>query len=117
MPRGERPLDAGDTALLRFAGELRRLRDKAGRPTYRELARRAHYSAASLSDAAAGRRLPSLAITLAYVRACEGDAGEWERHWQETAAEVAAGRPPAVAADRIAEQRMAEPEDRGIWLP
>jgi valine dehydrogenase (NAD+) len=27
------------------------------------------------------------------------------------------GVPPAVAADRIAEQRMAEPEDRGIWLP
>jgi len=95
VPRGERPLDAGDTALLRFAADLRRLRDSAGGPTYRELARRAHYSAASLSDAAAGRKLPSLAVTLAYVRACGGDTGEWERRWQEAAAEQ---RPPDTPA-------------------
>lgn len=95
VPRGERPLDAGDTALLRFAADLRRLREKAGSPTYRELARRAHYSAASLSDAAAGRKLPSIAVTLAYVRACAGDAGEWERRWQEVAAEQQPAAAPA----------------------
>ena len=27
------------------------------------------------------------------------------------------GVPPAVAADRIAEQRMSDTPDRGIWLP
>lgn len=37
MPRGERPLDEGDSPLLRFAGDLRRLRADAGGPTYREL--------------------------------------------------------------------------------
>jgi energy-coupling factor transporter ATP-binding protein EcfA2 len=42
-----------------------------------------------LADAAAGRRLPSLAVALAYVRACEGDVGEWERRWYVLAADLA----------------------------
>ncbi|MEV4755844.1 hypothetical protein AB0J86_12130 [Micromonospora sp. NPDC049559] len=91
MPRGERPLDTGDDELLRFAADLRALREKAGKPTYRELGRRAHYSAASLSEAASGRKLPSLAVTLAYVRACDGDADEWESRWYALAGESTAG--------------------------
>ena len=78
MPRTERPLDDQDSELGSFAADLRRLREKAGTPSYRELASRAHYSAAALSDAAGGRKLPTLAVTLAYVNACEGDPGEWE---------------------------------------
>ncbi|MFF4417860.1 hypothetical protein ACFYY8_35495 [Streptosporangium sp. NPDC001559] len=93
LPRGERPLDEGDSALLRFAAELRELREKAGGPPYRSLARRAHYSVATLSGAAAGRRLPSLAVTLAYVGACGGDGAEWERRWHEVAAELAESGP------------------------
>ncbi|MEV6242788.1 helix-turn-helix domain-containing protein [Lentzea sp. NPDC051838] len=89
MPRGERPLGPEDTALLRFAGDLRRLRDQAGKPSYRELARRANYSPTALSDAAGGRKLPSLALTLAFVRACEGDPAPWTRRWRELAAEHA----------------------------
>lgn len=73
MPRRERPLDAGDGALLRFAADLRLLREKAGMPGYRDLGRRAHYSATTLSDAATGRKVPSLAVTTAYVEACDGD--------------------------------------------
>ncbi|MCG8924608.1 helix-turn-helix domain-containing protein [Lentzea sp. CC55] len=86
MPRTERPLDCEDTELGAFAADLRRLREKAGRPSYRALASRAHYSAATLSDAAGGKKLPSLAVTLAYVTACEGDAEEWERRWRAIAA-------------------------------
>ncbi|TWP52323.1 hypothetical protein FKR81_12225 [Lentzea tibetensis] len=82
MPRRERPLDAGESELLQFAADLRRLRELAGSPTYRELSRRAHYSAAALSEAAGGRKLPSLAVTLAYVQACEGDSAEWEARWR-----------------------------------
>ncbi|GGU57287.1 nSTAND1 domain-containing NTPase [Lentzea flava] len=89
MPRGERPLGPEDTALLRFAGDLRRLRDQAGKPSYRELARRANYSPTALSDAAGGRKLPSLALTLAFVRACEGDPAPWAKRWRELAAEHA----------------------------
>ncbi|HUQ60993.1 hypothetical protein [Lentzea sp.] len=87
MPRGERPLGPEDTALLRFAGDLRRLRDQAGKPSYRELAGRANYSPTALSDAAGGRKLPSLALTLAFVKACEADPAPWAKRWRELAAE------------------------------
>ncbi|MFI6499506.1 hypothetical protein [Nonomuraea typhae] len=89
MPRQERPLEAGDDALLRLAADLRKLRDEAGTPSYRELARRAHYSAGTLSEAAGGRKLPSLAVTLAYVKACDGDAAEWTARWHTVAEELA----------------------------
>lgn len=83
MPRGERPLDEGDSPLLRFAGDLRRLRAEAGGPPYRELARKAHFSVTTLSEAAAGRKLPGLDVTLAYVRACGGDESAWQQRWHE----------------------------------
>ncbi|WP_410646549.1 NACHT and WD repeat domain-containing protein [Amycolatopsis sp. cmx-4-54] len=89
MPRRERPLADGDSRVVKFASDLRRLRESAGRPTYRVLSMRAHCSAAALSDAASGRKLPSLQITLAYVLGCGGEAGEWERRWHELAAELA----------------------------
>lgn len=82
MPRAERPIDAAETELGSFAADLRRLREKAGKPAYRELASRAHYSAATLADAASGRKLPTLAVTLAYVSACGGDTEEWEKRWR-----------------------------------
>ncbi|MFI6099560.1 helix-turn-helix domain-containing protein [Lentzea sp. NPDC051213] len=85
MPRRERPLDEGESGLLQFAAELRRLRERAGSPTYRELSRRAHYSAAALSEAAGGRKLPSLAVTKAYAKACDADPDEWARRWREVA--------------------------------
>lgn len=72
----------------RFAVELRELRRNAGRPGYRELARRVHYSATTLAQAARGDRLPSLAVTLAYVRACGGDTAEWETRWRAVAEEL-----------------------------
>ncbi|GGU32925.1 nSTAND1 domain-containing NTPase [Lentzea flava] len=79
--------------MLSFAADLRRLREKAGRPTYRELSRQAHYSVTVLSDAASGRKLPTLAVTLAYVEACGGDAEEWRQRWHELSEQLAA--PPA----------------------
>lgn len=86
MPRQERPLESEETPLLRFAGDLRRLRRRAGLPSYRELGKRTSYSAAALSEALSGRRLPSLAITVAIVRACDGDADEWTERWRQLAA-------------------------------
>lgn len=93
VPRGERPLEYGDSALLRFAADLRRLRAGAGQVSYRELAARSHYSTTTLSDAAGGRKLPTLDVTLAYVRGCRGDEEEWRRRWHEVAAEVVRSRP------------------------
>ncbi|MFD7558114.1 hypothetical protein ACFV9E_26670 [Streptomyces sp. NPDC059835] len=91
MPRPERPLDLDTGPLTRFAADLRKLREAAGRPPYRALAKRAHYSSTTLSDAAGGHRFPSLAVTLAYVEACRGDRGAWEARWHAVAAELAAG--------------------------
>jgi hypothetical protein len=89
MSRPERPVDSDQEALAEFARDLRLLREKVGRPGYRELARRANYAPATLSEAAAGRKLPSLAVTLAYVVACEGNPAEWEARWHAVAAELA----------------------------
>ncbi|WP_051173552.1 nSTAND1 domain-containing NTPase [Amycolatopsis orientalis] len=90
MPRRERPLGPGDDVVVRFAADLRLLREKAGGPTYRELSSRAGYSAAALSEAAGGRKLPGLAVTTAYVTACGGDIQAWEDRWREVAAGLAA---------------------------
>ncbi|GAA3798400.1 hypothetical protein GCM10022226_17170 [Sphaerisporangium flaviroseum] len=43
----------------------------------------------ALSEAAGGSVLPSLPVTLAYVRACGGDATEWERRWHKLTQELA----------------------------
>ncbi|MGC0405937.1 WD40 repeat protein/energy-coupling factor transporter ATP-binding protein EcfA2 [Streptomyces sp. SAI-126] len=88
MGRRERPLDPTEGPVARFAHELRKLRQEAGGPTYRAMAGRAHYSTATLAQAAAGDRLPSLQVTLAYVTACDGDVEEWERRWHQAAHET-----------------------------
>jgi len=87
--RPENPIDPQDGPVQRFAYELRKLREEAGAPAYRSMARRAGYSAATLSQAAAGERLPTLPVVLAYVRACGGDGQEWRYRWQETDDELA----------------------------
>ena len=86
MARPESPVGPGPPALEAFATDLRRLREKAGNPGYRELARRALFSATTLSEAAGGRRLPTLAVTLGYVAACNGDQAEWEQRWRQLSA-------------------------------
>ena len=92
MPRPERPLDPTGGAVADFAAGLRLLRHRAGSPGYRRMSTTAHYSATTLSAAASGQRLPSLAVTLAYVRACGGNLVEWEVRWWQTNASRA-GQP------------------------
>ncbi|XUL85800.1 hypothetical protein ACQ86D_03075 [Streptomyces galilaeus] len=91
--------------MQRLAYELRQLRQEAGGITYRAMAGRVDFSAATLSEAAAGERLPSLAVVLAYVRACGADSGDWEGRWRR-AAEDEAGRPE--------EEEGATPPYRGL---
>jgi hypothetical protein len=83
-PEGQLNPETGAVAAL--AAQLRQLREDAGRPPYRQLARTAYYSHSALSQAAAGRELPSLAVTLAFVEACGGDRQEWTARWQAAAA-------------------------------
>ncbi|MEU7616043.1 helix-turn-helix domain-containing protein [Micromonospora rifamycinica] len=106
MARTERPLDPDADPVQAFAADLRHLRERAGRPTYQAMARRAHRSSSSLSEAAGGRKLPTLDTALAYVRALGGDETAWARRWREVAAstpdpvpddlEPAAESPPAA---------------------
>jgi hypothetical protein len=88
--RPERPIDPDAGPRERFAYDLRLLRQQAGQPSYRELAKRAHYSDTTLSVAAAGTALPSLEVTLAFVAACGGDVEEWSRRWHAVDAELRA---------------------------
>lgn len=88
MGRQGRRVDPEAGPVQRFAWELRQLREAAGRPAYRQLAAKANYSASMLSEAAAGLSLPSLAVAVAYARACGGDPQEWEKRWQAVNAEL-----------------------------
>ncbi|ADI09513.1 putative WD-40 repeat protein [Streptomyces bingchenggensis BCW-1] len=69
------------------------------------MAARTDHGASTLSQAAAGERLPSLPVVLAYVRACGGDPEEWEERWRQAAAEEASE--PRADED-------AEPPYRGL---
>ncbi|UXY25203.1 nSTAND1 domain-containing NTPase [Streptomyces sp. HUAS TT20] len=70
------------------------------------MAERTNMGASTLSQAAAGERLPTLPVVLAYVRACGGDEAEWEARWHEAAA--------AAAAEPRPEDENAEPPYRGL---
>jgi transcriptional regulator with XRE-family HTH domain len=86
MGRPERPIPSG-WPLARFAGGLRALREKR-HLTYRQMAAETHFSVATLSEAAGGRRLPTLPVTLAFVSVCGGSPEEWELLWRQAYALV-----------------------------
>ncbi len=90
--------------MAKLAWGLRELRAHAGSPTYRVLANKAHYAASTLADAAKGERLPTLEVTLAYVRACGGDVGEWEARWL-MAAQALNRDVPDQAPEETADER------------
>jgi hypothetical protein len=102
----ESPLEPSAGPIQRCAGEFRKLREEAGSPTYRSMAQRAGPGASTLSQAAAGDRLPTLPVVLAYIRACGGDAGEWEARWREAGTEA--------ATEPLAQDEDAEPPYRGL---
>ncbi|MDX3638631.1 hypothetical protein [Streptomyces sp. MB09-02B] len=114
MGRREKPVDPEAGPVQRLAHELRVLREKAGKPPYREMGRRAGYSTTALSQAAAGDQLPSLAVVRAYVEALDADPDAWERRWRETDAEVRAPapdeRPPYRGLARF------ETDDSGLFF-
>ncbi|WP_327250529.1 nSTAND1 domain-containing NTPase [Streptomyces sp. NBC_01244] len=119
--RPEKALDPQAGPIARFAGELRALRRSAGSVPYRELSARAGYSVTALSQAAAGNRLPSLPVALAYAEVCGAARTEWERRWREAEAETEAlaslelgtdggGTPPYRGLARF------EPEDETVFF-
>ncbi|MDQ1653303.1 MAG: hypothetical protein QOI35_2503 [Cryptosporangiaceae bacterium] len=109
MARRERPVDPAAGPLEAFAFELRKLRGEAGNPTYRALAKSAGFSATTLSEAAAGRRRPSLDVTLAYAMACGGGEADWRERWLA----LGAIPEPAATPSAVAE---AEPAGSGAGV-
>ncbi|MET8546324.1 helix-turn-helix domain-containing protein [Kitasatospora sp. NPDC004799] len=105
MGRREVPLDPERGVTERFAAELRAVRIGAGEPTYRQLAKATHYSAATLARAASGNTLPTLDVTLAYVSACgvrDAELAGWRRRWEAARHESdsrAARSAPAVEVE------------------
>ncbi|MDN3358164.1 DUF2690 domain-containing protein [Actinomadura sp. DC4] len=87
-------MDSSEGPAQHFAAELRRLRTEAGNPPYRELAKTAHFSKATLSAAAAGHRLPTWDVTRAYVLVCGGSSIEWQSRWERARAELGLPVPP-----------------------
>ncbi len=49
------------------------------------MAELSHYTMKTLAAAAGGMNLPTLPVTAAYVRACEGNVAEWEDRWHRVA--------------------------------
>ncbi|NUP20668.1 MAG: helix-turn-helix domain-containing protein, partial [Streptomyces sp.] len=106
MARPERPVDPNAGPVQRLAHELRELRRTAGTPSYRTMAEAAGFSATTLSQAAAGEKLPSLGVVQGYVRACGGDPGEWEPRWKDAQ--------EAATAITVADEPDAPPPYRGL---
>jgi hypothetical protein len=80
----------GAAELQRFISDLQDLRERAGKPSFRAMSRTAHYSHTALAGVLSGGRLPSLTLTLAFVRACGGDEASWRGRWQRVSAAMAA---------------------------
>ncbi|MEU3930863.1 hypothetical protein AB0E85_02190 [Streptomyces sp. NPDC029044] len=122
MGRREKPLDPEAGPVQRLAHELRGLREAAGKPTYRDMARRANYSTSALSAAAGGEHLPSLPVVLAYVRALDAEPGVWEERWRmakAAAEEQAVGEAAETDGDAVPPYRglaRFEPYDRDLYF-
>jgi hypothetical protein len=70
--RPHKPLPSGDGPILQVSGMLRGLKETAGK-TFRDISGETGYSLAVLTTACRGERLPSWAVTRAFVRVCHGD--------------------------------------------
>jgi hypothetical protein len=88
-----------DDEIAAFVAALGQLRAAAGQPSLRAMARTAHYSHTALSSVLAGGRMPSLGLTLAFVRACGGDEEQWRAAWREADSRVRR-LPPCAAPPR-----------------
>ncbi|MGC4847362.1 helix-turn-helix domain-containing protein [Micromonospora sp. DT15] len=118
LGRPEKPVDPAAGPVQRLAWQLRQLREHAGNPSYRLLARRAHYSASTLADAAKGDRLPTLEVTLAYVQACGGDPAEWRARWSAIAEAAVASSTAETIAQRCPYQGLTafQPEQAELFF-
>ena len=96
MGRLQKPLDRDGSPVREFAFWLRDLRRRSGL-TYDQLGRQARYATSTVQSAAAGKRLPTLKVTMAFVRACEGDPRQWREYWTQVRRLLDEEAPPTVS--------------------
>ncbi|MEV7872474.1 hypothetical protein AB0P17_41650 [Streptomyces sp. NPDC088124] len=81
------------------------------------MALRTGFGASTLSQAAAGERLPTLPVLLAYVEACDGDREFWQERWRQvTEEEAAEPRPDDTAAAPYRGLARFETHDEGLFF-
>ncbi|WP_007024663.1 NBR1-Ig-like domain-containing protein [Saccharomonospora iraqiensis] len=89
-------------ALDEFIAGLRRLRERAGQPSFRRMAARSGaVSHATLHLTITGHRLQPWETVREFVRACGGDEDEWHAHWEHTRAALSGDEAP-VPGDPLA---------------
>jgi hypothetical protein len=103
MPRPEAPIEATGP-LAKFAADLRALRTSAD-VSYRAMEEREHFSYTTFSKAASGQQLPTLAVTKAYVRACQGDVEEWTARWRRVSDVLQHATTERIPAELLATRR------------
>lgn len=90
-------------SVEKFAADLRLLRVSAGSPTLASLQNSTGISRTVLSDAFAGKQLPSARTVDGIVRACKGDTVDWLRRRDQLAAKLLA--PEAEASTTTSAKR------------
>ncbi|MFE1408867.1 hypothetical protein ACFW5D_36010 [Streptomyces sp. NPDC058770] len=82
MARPMNRLPQSNDPLTAFARDLQALRKKAGDPPLALMAERSGLSPATLSNAHAGKKLPTWAAVNGYVLACGGDPEDFSPRWE-----------------------------------
>ncbi|MEV3938728.1 helix-turn-helix domain-containing protein [Glycomyces sp. NPDC049804] len=99
----------GAGPLADFQAALRALRERAGNPSFRQMATRVarHYS--TLARVEVPGRIPPRDAVLAYVEACRGDVTLWSRQYRDLRAALRTGQKvtflPDSGADRPSPER------------
>lgn len=106
MGRPQEPLGRDGSPVREFAFWLRDLRHRSGL-TYEQVGKSAHYATSTVQAATAGKRFPTLRVTMAFVGACGGDERAWRAYWAQTRRLLEQGAPDGVS------QSVAPPWARG----
>ncbi|WP_159402297.1 hypothetical protein [Streptomyces sp. FR-008] len=83
MARPMNRLPQSNEPLVAFARDLQTLRAKAGNPPLKLMAEHSSLSTATLSNAHAGKKLPTWMTVNGYVLACGGDPKDWIVRWEK----------------------------------
>lgn len=92
MGRPQKLLDRDGSPVREFAFWLRDLRKSSGL-TFQQLGRNAHYATSTVQAATSGERLPTLRVTIAFVKACGGDVQQWRAYWTQIQRALDPGAP------------------------